>query len=260
MRKSIIVSSLITVSLIFTFKICAAANLTPTLDPNENVIDTDCQAVNLLGIAPGPSMGGDWLLYPGCSVVCPRKCLYASPDYTQRIIGKVNGFCYNQAGGVPICSTYTGSFRFNTQIGQNVDFFGIEVDRAPLILIRRVLLLVFGGAGLIIIVLGMVATYKYSLAGGVQEKLQEAVKMFKSLIIGAVITFGGLVLIQLVAMLTGVTGNLFDFNFLPRSGIVVYLYPDDLGRKCLPEQVTATDSQQQYVCDPSTLTWVTPTP
>jgi len=258
MRKGIIISLLIITSLVFLLK-AHASDLTPTMDPNELAVDNNCQSARLLG-SSGSKLGGDWDLFGACSAVCPRKCLYASPEYTKPLIGNETGFCLDSGGGVYSCHTYTGVYNLNSSLGQQVDFFGIEVDRAPLVLIRRVLLLVFGGAGLLIVVLGMVATYKYSLAGGVQEKLQEAVKMFKSLIIGAVITFGGLVLIQLVATLTGVTGSLFDFNFLPRSGIVVYLYPDDLGRKCLPEQVTATDSQQQYVCDPSTLTWVTPTP
>jgi len=227
------------------------AAITPLPDNSDELVaDYECTAAKLFdntSASSGASIGYATFAKT-CNKTCPRKCLYKSPEYTIRI----NGYCW---GVDNACETYTGDLALYKQL-ESVNFLGIDIDRSLLILVRRVMLLAFGAAGLIIIGFGIVAMYKFSFSEGNQEKVQEAIKIFKSLIFGSIIVFAGLTVVQILAAFTGVTGSLVDFNFLPRSGRFVYLYEDDLGKPCLPEQMPLADyGAMQYTCDETTLTW-----
>jgi hypothetical protein len=236
----------------FTFSSAGAA---PLVDPLHSqvvpadttspgwvsTIDNTCITSQFLNLTPAVKESDT--SFSNCSRICPRYCLYA-PGVDGSYSDRLNGYCVKISGKYQ-CEMLTGTENSTSSL-QKVNFLGIEVDRAPLVLVRRVMLGVFGAAALIILAYALVATYKYSFSQGQPEKIQEAMKIFKSLVIGTVIVFAGVVLIQIVAMLLGVTGSLTDFNFLPRSGLVVYLYPDDLGKACLVEQTAMTGGQQYY--------------
>lgn len=231
----------------------------PTIEPTpsskraqELIVDSACISEQIINVSPtgvpGPAD------FSRCSRICPRWCLYEAGEDDSYTLRK-NGFCTvdSMDSHKYICRVLEEEDLVIDYL-EKVNFMGITVDRAPLILIRRAMLGVLGAAGLAIIGIGIYAAYKYATSEGQQEKIQEAIKIFKSLIIGAVIVFAGAVLVQVVAMLVGITGSLTDFNFLPRSGRVVYLYKDDLGKACLLEQMPAAEGEQ-YDCNEETLVW-----
>jgi hypothetical protein len=230
-----------------------AQTVGPSEDPEQLVQDTECITSKVAGI-PAVFAGTE---YAACSRVCPRKCLYTlQSGYSVRY----NGFCIDDPAATPLPYACRSTFYDPkvTEAINKVNLLGLDIDRAVILAIRRVMLLVFGAAGVVIIGLGMFATYKFSFSEGNQDKVSEAVKIFRSLVIGAIILFSGVVLIQVVATVTGVTGSLLDFDFIPRSGRVVILHKEDLGKKCFLEQIpdVASNGSEQYKCDPETLTWV----
>ena len=212
------------------------------LGPEDLTVDINCTQSHFINSTPVPSSGV--VGYEYCSRMCPRKCMYTA-DANGDYLNKFEGWCV-QNKSTKVYTCFTGHGPNSTSI-QKLNVLGIEVDLAPVVLIRKVMLGVLGVAALILIAYSMIATYKYAFSQGQPEKIQEATKIFKSLIIGAIITFSGLLLIQITAMVLGVTGSLVDFNFVPRTGLVVYLYQDDLGKACLVEQ-TAMTGGQQYCC------------
>ena len=247
MRKGLLITCLafvitgFSLSLVNAQSACTAASST-NAKAQELAVDNECITSKFLNQTPAAGTSSN---YGSCSRICPRECLYSGADYSTR----KDGYCVLGTNTqVYMCCTLTSTEGVNNPLDK-VNFLGIEVDRAPLVLVRRVMLGVFAAAGIVIIAFGIVAMYKFSFSQGQQEKVQEAIKIFKSLIIGAVITFSGVVLIQILALVTGVTGNLADFNFLPRTGRVVFLYQDDLGKACLVEQTFMTGGEEYYCQD-----------
>jgi hypothetical protein len=235
----------------FFLSISSTFAITTTYE-DELVVDYECINAKLLGAR-------DAGMVALCSRLCPRKYLYESPDY---IVRKLTYCIADKSNAtLPYAEKPMSSdteIEFSSKI-KNVNLFGLEVDRAILLLVRRVMLLIFAAAGLIDVAMGIFATYKYSLSEGNQEKIQEAVKIFKSLLIGTVVIFAGVVLIQIASMLTGVTGTLLDFDFVPRTGKIVFLYNEDEGRKCFIEQIPDPQSPgAMFTCDEETLVWTKP--
>ena len=227
----------------------APTTVRPTANPEDIVPDYECINKQVLGLTGTVTRS----LFYRCSKSCPRKCLYAKPDFRIRI----DGFCLKaEYTDEYYCDGYDSSEVPLSSSLDKINILNVEVDRSILILFRRAILLVMGGAGLIIIGFGLFATYKYSMSEGNQEKVQEAMKIFKGLIIGAIITFSGVLFIQISALVTGVTGSLFDFNFMPRTGRVIYLYETDIGTTCFLEQKASTElGSMKYMCDPVELVW-----
>jgi hypothetical protein len=220
----------------------------------EIIVDYECVSARLLG-SSNKDMSGK------CSKLCYRKNLYSRDS---RFKVRTNTYCT----GTVINNDYanqkapyiTVDMGNDTQTlnefkdTTNLNLLGMDVDRSMLLLVRRIMLGIFGIAGLVDVAMGIWATYKYSLSNGNQEKIQESVKIFKSLVIGTIVIFAGVSLIQVASMLTGLTGALLDFDFVPRSGRVVFLYKEDAGRKCFIEQIPDS-AGEQLTCNPETFIW-----
>jgi len=145
---------------------------------------------------------------PKCNLTCtinctqqtpPKSCPYGNPNPS--------------AGG---CISLT-DVEINEGLG-NWNFFGVDfgtpVEAIPR-LVRILLTAVFAVIGLVAILLGVYAMYVRSTAGDNAEKAELSIKIVRNAIVGLIISFMGVAIVQLVALLLGLTANLFEFNLIP---------------------------------------------
>ncbi len=79
--------------------------------------------------------------------------------------------------------------------------------------IRMLFIIVFMIIAIVAMFLGIYGMYVYSMAGEDDEKVQLAQKIFKNALIGLAIAVFGVLIVQLIAGLFGVSDGLFDFTF-----------------------------------------------
>jgi hypothetical protein len=145
---------------------------------------------------------------PKCNIVCEARC-----------IGLGQSCAYQRPSN---CITLTNEIINNGLTGFNI--FGVDFGPTPQAIpriIRLALTAVFSIIGLIAILLGVYAMYLRSTAGDNAEKVELTAKVIRNAIIGIVISFLGVVIVQIVALLLGLTGGLFNFNFIPTATVIL---------------------------------------
>jgi energy-coupling factor transporter transmembrane protein EcfT len=123
--------------------------------------------------------------------------------------------------------------------------FFIPQEDAALIYLRAGLFAAFSIASLLVVLYGLYGWYVRSMSGGNPDKVSESMSIYKNAIIGVVIIFSSLIIIQIVYVLIGITQSPFDFNFIPKIGRSVSVTEGDVGRKCYSSQ---KDSNNRYEC------------
>ena len=218
MKKLLSVLIIFTVLAFFLPQIIFAAGI-PTPTPKSDV-DPKCVAYLLTHT---------FITHPPCNETCSEICLNEgrSCRYVDGILVTSNDQCIDlEESGV-------------TPIADAINVFGIDIpyDKAVLVLGRAGLMLVFILIGLASIGLGFYAMYLRSSSQGEPEKIEESTKVFKNTIIGLIISFTAVLLIQVVALSVGISDSIFDLTFIPKLGTVVKITPDDLQfGTCRPEQ------------------------
>lgn len=131
----------------------------------------------------------------------------------------------------------TSSDFIQEEIREALNFFGINLctpDNPDCIpsLVRLVFLGVlslFGAAGAFV---GVWAAYLRSIAQ-TAEAIAAAFKTATNAFIGLAIGFGGIIIVQLVSMLTGNAQGVFDFNIFPPVGAGEECFLTE-GERCIP--------------------------
>ncbi len=116
---------------------------------------------------------------------------------------------------VTVTPATSGSNNFFGDISSKVFFstnFDGSVDDLSE-LIRLLLIAFFMVIAIVALFLGIYGMYVYSTAGEDDEKVQKAQKIFKNAIIGLAIAVFGVVIVQVIAIVFGVSDGLFDLSF-----------------------------------------------
>lgn len=153
------------------------------------VVDPNCSA--LLFVDPEAD----------CNLTCEYRCI-ASGDGCEK-------------DDPTACKTVEQT---TDQIADNINFSGIDFgppERAIPSLIRMLLTAVMGLISVAAIIMGIYGMIVRTTAAESPEKIEESAKIFRNAIIGVVISSMGILMIQIIVLLLGITQGLFDFNFVP---------------------------------------------
>ncbi len=157
---------------------------------------------------------------PKCNIVCDKTCI----DQGKSCVYKQPTSCI---------------FLSDEQINQGLtgfNIFGVNFGppaQAIPRIVRMLLTAIFSIVSLVAILIGVYAMYLRSTAGDNAEKAEETIKVIRNAIIGVVICFLGVVIVQIVALLLGISGGLFDFNFIPVKTTL-----ETISQPCSPDGAT----------------------
>lgn len=154
-----------------------------------------------------------------CKFGEPDECFSMSPVDEQQVINQQKD--YREA---------LNFFGYNMCTPDNPDCIPSLIRLAFLAILS---LFGLAGAGM-----GLWAAYLRSLAQ-TAEAISNAYKMGMNAFIGLVIGFGGILIVQIVGLLTGSTQGLFDFNIFPKAGLGEKCYIAE--ERCLPGLVCERD-------------------
>lgn len=179
-----------------------------------------------------------------CNDLCPESCVEAG------------NYChYNTTPQLdPVC---TGRpldiFEANDELA-GINIFGANFgppEYALPLIIRLILFGVFSVMGLLSIGYGFYGMYVRSTAQDSAEKVELSNKIYKNAILGVIISFSAVIIMQIIALLLGVSGSLFTFNLVPKQGTNVTLTEDDLSGYCLDGQIGIIEGNAAagYVCE-----------
>lgn len=93
------------------------------------------------------------------------------------------------------------------------------------------------------VVMGLWGVWERSTAADNPEKIEKSVKIFRNAIVGVILSLSFIGIIQLVSLLLGLTGSLFDISIVPQPRVV------PRGGNCGGYTVCA-DPQDSCVLDP----------
>jgi len=232
MKKYILIILIFGFSLIYSYTVKGVeTEQIDTPDQEEVIFDYECQRKILLSKEGIDPITGD----PFCNLYCKRGLIYDLADGSRN-----SSFCkYGTTGEKKPDSI------------SSIEFF-IPPEDAGLIYLRAGLYAVFGIAGLLVILYGLYGWYVRSMSGGEPDKVKQSMSIYKNAILGIIIIFSSILVIQLVYVFLGITEGPFDFNFIPKIGTSVDVKETDVGRKCYSNQ---QDSNTTYICDPTTKVW-----
>lgn len=166
---------------------------------------------------------------PKCNITCNSDCIDAGKSC---VYGTINN-----------CSVVLEEEDINEDV-PSLNIFGVDfgppTTAIPRI-IRTFLTGIFALISLIAIIMGLYGMYLRSTAADNPEKVELAMKVFKNAILGIIISFFGVVILQGVALLLGLTGNLLEFNLLPdENGAFMQLTAQMLNDPCSPDGTIAS--------------------
>lgn len=102
----------------------------------------------------------------------------------------------------------------------------------------------------VIVVMGFWVVWERSTAADKPEKIEKAVAIGKNAIIGIAVTFLFIAIVQVVALLTGLTGSLFDISIVPQKKIVGRGERCEGFTSCSPGLVCVdSDGDGAYLCE-----------
>jgi hypothetical protein len=162
--------------------------------------DQDCVTYNLIRPAN---------VAETCNNICQVTCLNSVA------IGGGKSHC--SPGTTDNCN---GTIPTECALSSIKDFFTfagvvIPADKVVQYFSRVLLMGAYSLAALLSIVYGVYGVYKRSFSEGNAEKVEESMKIFKNAIIGIIIVFMSVVVVQIGSTFLGVTSNPFDFSLVP---------------------------------------------
>ncbi len=225
-----------TIIIVFALIIAGLSFISPVfaeeVDPAEEIItDADCVRAVFTGEAIDPETNK-----PYCNTLCQKQILNDPPDY----ITKNGRFCEfgstSEQGETPDGKAYLPDAKYPIAASQ---------DDSILIYIRGAIYAVMGISGLAVILMGLYGWYLRSMSEGNPDKVEEVMKVYKNAIIGTIIVFMAVVIMQIFFTIMGITESIFDFNFIPKYGYVVNVKEMDIGRYCFENQI---DKDGEFSC------------
>jgi hypothetical protein len=148
-----------------------------------------------------------------CNTVCKRECIDASQNCP-----------FNDPN---TCTTITELTDISENTRENFNIFGVELcpdssQRPPddpyctLIIVRMVFYAVISLLVFVLIVMALWVVWERSTAADNPEKVEKAATIAKNAIIGAVITFLFIAIVQVASLILGLTGKIFDITIVPQ--------------------------------------------
>jgi hypothetical protein len=217
-----VVILMITLSQIISTSAITPGPGVPTPKPDTIVPDPKCISI-MLSITDDPAT----TLIP-CNTKCHYECIQQNKGCEYMIPSR--------------CKDLSDFLKQAVTKTESLNIFGIDfgpTEQAVPSVLRLVVLLMMGIIALLSIVYGLYSGFVRSTALDSAEKVEQSYKIAKNTILGVVIAFAGVIIVQIVALLTGVEGSIFAFNLVPKQGIGnvgdITEYERQYGA-CLPEQ------------------------
>ncbi|MFQ5493454.1 MAG: hypothetical protein ACE5DX_04815 [Candidatus Dojkabacteria bacterium] len=168
-------------------------------DLDELIVDPRCSAYM---VSDPPEPGED----PECSTLCTRRCVSA---------GKSCTYPSNTNCPTVLCPY--------AELTETINLFGADFgppSEAFQRIVRLALMAVFSLIGLVAILYGLYGMLLRTTAAENPEKVELSAKVFKNALIGVLISFVSVVIIQLAAMALGIEDNLFELNIIPDNLVI----------------------------------------
>lgn len=180
----------------------------------EDTIQEDFRCTQLL-IQTNPDVD------PICNRTCTTRCLNIGFSCPYGNSDPDNGGCIDLAD----------QEIENPDAIEYFNFIGINwgpINKAVPRFVRLILFTFFSFESLMAIGYGIYGMWVRTTAQDSPEKVEESTKIYKNAIIGVAIGLGGVIFIQIAALIAGLEGNVFSFNFFPPQGAVVELEQGDV--------------------------------
>jgi hypothetical protein len=186
-------------------------------------------------------------------IICNEKCTVACIDSNHACDPEDEYKCLDGSGGTVNLVWKEGVLEaVDEDVRDSVRIIGIDLgpeEQATPRLIRMMLFGFFSFSGAMAFIYGMFGLVKISTAGGNAENYEEGIKIFKNALLGAGLSAGSVMIVQIGAVLTGLQGNIFNFYFVPEQGVEVDITFDFLENgPCLPEQVGIDPNGAPHDC------------
>lgn len=209
-------------------------------DPTDLVLDVRCNYFQNLDYSTRK---------PFCNTFCEYSCVN---------LGKHCSY-----GSTTDCSITDGALQSyyvtTTNVGRAFDIFGVELcpDAStrppddPYCMINLVRLGFYGVISILIFILVLMALWVVwvrSTAADSPEKVEKAATIAKNAIIGAVITFLFIAIVQVVSLLVGLTGNIFDIAIVPQPKMLGTGDPCGTGYVQCPVGTICIDKGAGKIC------------
>ncbi|MCA9383291.1 hypothetical protein KC909_02915 [Candidatus Dojkabacteria bacterium] len=145
----------------------------------------------------------------------------------------------------------------NSELLERTNVFGFDLgpaDKAFPRLVRLVMFAMLSFVGLASMGYGFYGAYVRSTALDSPDKVELANKIFKNAVLGVLIAFGGVIILQILALVIGIEDNLTSFNVIPKRGNFVSITREDVENGfCLEEQLgyldTGGGTEDEYRCE-----------
>jgi hypothetical protein len=193
-------------------------------DDKDEVVDPKC--TTYLATAPQT-------LSPRCNPICERGCLYVCAGGT---CGDTLTGNHCESGSTDACtitdSTLDAYYSGTTlRIKRSFNLFDVELCPDPLTrppddpycVVNLIRLGFYGVISFLIFILVLIALWVVwvrSTAADSPEKVEKAASIARNAIVGALITFLFIAIVQVVSLLVGLTGNIFDITIVPQPTIL----------------------------------------
>lgn len=189
---------------------------------------------------------------PPCNKVCQRKCvedpstggcIYQRPD-------ECNFFNFD-ADFPEVADTVVPSFNpFDIELCPNA---AQRPDDDPYCTLSLVRLGFYAAISLIVfvsVVMGFWVVWERSTAGDNSEKIEKSSVIARNAILGLLIAMFFLAIVQLAALLVGLTGNIFEFSIVPEPRVVPVGGRCDVGNVvCEPGASCELGFGDEYYCE-----------
>lgn len=211
-------------------------------DPEDLILDTKCNNYRVLL--------RDNQMSPVCNTYCRFACLN---DGKHCVYGSTTECPLTDAD---LESLYSG-VPLDAEKAFNI--FGVELcpdpdtrpDDDPYCLVNLIRLGFYAVISLfvfILVLMGLWVAWVRSTAADSPEKVEKAATIARNAITGALITFLFVVIVQVVSLLVGLTGNIFDISLVPQPKELSYGDPCDSGYVQCPGGTVCRDTGNGAVC------------
>lgn len=187
------------------------------IDP-EYVIDPECQAYLLL---KDPSKLAE------CNVLCDITCVESGKHCTPGLPDSCDASINLETLYPEVKPTFSSAVNvFGTDLCPTSAGGGVDDPFCTMIIIRLVFYAFLSLIMFVSLVMGLWVVWERSTAADSPEKVEKAVAIGKNVIVGMAIVFFFLGMVQISALLLGLTGSLFDISIVPQPR------PIPMGGKC----------------------------
>lgn len=157
-----------------------------------------------------------------CSTLCNKECV----DQNLNCLSSDMYNCHNISFNThydDIPSRFLDSFNiFGLELCTDPEVIGRPVDDpyCTVVLVRMAFYAMFSLIIFATVIMALWGVWERSTAADSPEKIEKSVKIFRNAVVGVLISLAFLGIIQLVSVLLGLTGSIFDITIVPQPKVL----------------------------------------